>query len=258
MGGALELESEVGEGTRFEFTLGFVVPPDSEGVVELPEMRVVEPRRLQGASHSVLVVDDSETSRNLVETLLAPLGFDVFGAHTGEEAVTRARALGPDVVIMDLVMPGIGGIEAIERLRADPTLDNTVIIGLSARVRQKDRRRCLDAGADEFLTKPLETELLLQTLQTHLELDWEQEPEATADATVRGRESQDMLGARPSPETLAPLLEAASSGRIVDVRHELDRLREEADPMHQPFLGHLADLARQFEVEQIAAIIREG
>ncbi len=101
----------------------------------------------------LLVEDDSSIRRGLRTTLLA-LGFDIGEAGTGEEALTRLRMISYDAVLMDLNMPGMGGVEACRRVRKE--FPHLSIIVVTVRDREEDKVEALDAGADDFVTKPFQ------------------------------------------------------------------------------------------------------
>jgi CheY-like chemotaxis protein len=88
--------------------------------------------------------------------------------RNGKEVIERSREVNPDLILMDIQMPGVDGLEAIRRLRADPDLHSVPIIALTALVMPGDRERCLEAGADDYLTKPISLKHLAQTVETFL------------------------------------------------------------------------------------------
>lgn len=109
----------------------------------------------------ILVVDDTPVNLNLMVTVLSKAGHQVRSAESGEEAVLRFREERPDVVLMDVMMPGIGGIEATRRIRALDTGRWVPIIFISALSHRDDMVRSLEAGGDDFLSKPIDIVLLL-------------------------------------------------------------------------------------------------
>ena len=103
------------------------------------------------AAPSVLVVDDEPTLRETIGYVLGREGFDVLHAATGDEAIQVARAERPDVIVLDILMPGLNGLQVCRVLRAESTVP---ILLLSARGEEIDRVTGLDLGADDYLTKP--------------------------------------------------------------------------------------------------------
>jgi adenylate cyclase len=105
----------------------------------------------------ILIVDDSETNRDLLVSRLGPHGFDLVQAADGEEAIETARATRPDLILLDVVMPKLDGVEATKRLKADASLPFTPIILVTSKTDAKDVVAGLEAGADEYLTKPVDS-----------------------------------------------------------------------------------------------------
>ena len=103
----------------------------------------------------VLVVDDLPTNVVLLAKELASHGYEVLKAYNGPQALEVARSRRPDLILLDLVMPGMDGIEVCRRLKADPAMHSVPIIMVSACDREEDIVRALDAGAHDYITKPL-------------------------------------------------------------------------------------------------------
>jgi two-component system cell cycle response regulator len=104
----------------------------------------------------VLVVDDLEPNVKLLEAKLCAEYFDVLGAYSGQEAVNKAASEQPDIILLDVMMPGMDGFEACRRIKADPETTHIPIVMVTALDQQADRVAGLEAGADDFLTKPVE------------------------------------------------------------------------------------------------------
>ncbi|MBI9075370.1 MAG: response regulator [Desulfatibacillum sp.] len=104
----------------------------------------------------VLAVDDEERNLRLMEAMLLPLGYEFFRAQSGEEALDIVRETPPDVVLLDIMMPGVNGFEVARRLKANEETRIIPIIMVTALKELDDRVKALDAGADDFLTKPVE------------------------------------------------------------------------------------------------------
>jgi two-component system KDP operon response regulator KdpE len=113
----------------------------------------------------VLVIDDEPQIQRAVRTALAGHGYSVFGAESGEEGLTLFGERRPDVVLLDLMLPGIDGLEVCRRIRE---VSATPIIVLSARGEERDKVTALDLGADDYLTKPFGVEELLARIRVAL------------------------------------------------------------------------------------------
>jgi CheY-like chemotaxis protein len=112
----------------------------------------------------VLLVDDNPTNLGHLKDFLEAKGHRVDLAYSGEEALVLAQD-GPDIVFMDVQMPGMDGIEAIQRLRANPETRDLIIVSLTALAMDEDRERCLQAGADDYLSKPISLRTLLAVVE---------------------------------------------------------------------------------------------
>src|SRR5262245_27884630 len=110
---------------------------------------------------TIMVVEDNELSRDALARRLERRGYHVVLAGDGEEAVSIGRAELPDLVLMDLGLPRLDGLEATRRLKVDGATGHIPIIVLSAHVMTDDRDKALEAGADEFDTKPVRFQQLL-------------------------------------------------------------------------------------------------
>jgi CheY-like chemotaxis protein len=123
---------------------------------------------MDGAGATILLVEDNEMNRDMLARRLEKRGYRVLTAGDGAEAVARARAAVPDLVLMDMGLPGIDGWEATRQLRADPVTRRVPVIGLSAHAMAADRDRALAAGADDFDTKPVDFAQLVAKIETLL------------------------------------------------------------------------------------------
>jgi two-component system, OmpR family, KDP operon response regulator KdpE len=126
---------------------------------------------------SILVVEDEAPLRLALRTSLRARGFEVLEASSGEEALVMAADRQPDVVLLDLGLPGIDGMEALARLRSFSTAS---VIVLTVRDHQADKVGALDAGADDYVTKPFDTEELLARIRAALR----RSPDASASPPV--------------------------------------------------------------------------
>jgi two-component system KDP operon response regulator KdpE len=113
----------------------------------------------------VLVVDDEPQIRRIMRTTLTGAGYEVDDAKTGEEALEKCREFRPDLVLLDINMPGMGGLAACRAIRADA---NVAIIMLTVRNAEPDKVKALDAGADDYIAKPFSTPELLARIRAAL------------------------------------------------------------------------------------------
>lgn len=103
----------------------------------------------------ILIVEDNEKNLKLVRDVLQVKGYETIEATTGEDGIKLAVDHKPDLVLMDIQLPGINGIEALHALRADPSTASIPVIAVTASVMQQDRKMITDAGFDGYVGKPI-------------------------------------------------------------------------------------------------------
>ena len=106
-------------------------------------------------THVILVVEDNERNLKLVRDVLEYVGYDVRVARTAEDGIALAVSEPPDLVLMDLQLPGIDGIEALRRLRESPRTANIPVVAVTAQAMKQDRERALEAGFNGYIEKPI-------------------------------------------------------------------------------------------------------
>ena len=121
------------------------------------------------ANELILLVEDDDKSRKLVRDLLTVKGYDIIEAGTGEEGVDLAQKRGPSLILMDIRLPGIDGIQALGRLRAEVTTRGIPVMAITASVMAGDRQRVLDAGFSAFQSKPINVKDFLAAVEQLLE-----------------------------------------------------------------------------------------
>ena len=121
------------------------------------------------AGPQILVVEDNETSMKLVRDVLLATGYRTLEATTGGQAIRLATAHAPDLVLMDIQLPDIGGVEALGRLRADERTASLPVVALTAQAMEGDRERFLAAGFDGYLSKPVDIADLIATVKRYCE-----------------------------------------------------------------------------------------
>ncbi|MDM8551021.1 two-component regulator propeller domain-containing protein [Desulfobacterales bacterium HSG2] len=249
MGGELFVESTPGQGSRFWFEIAPTV------VEKGRETSVREARNIlgvKGEAPTVLIVDDKWENRAVLADLLTPVGFGIIEAADGEEGLEKVTEYHPDAVITDLIMPNTDGFELIRRIRKSPDMKDMPVIATSASVYEADRRRSLETGADTFLPKPVDAELLFEQLRQLLKIEWicQETASKMADETDTGEL------VLPPPETLEQLLDLSDMG---DVRGILECLDEAArsDERFGPFVRKFRKLANGFKLNKITELLEE-
>ena len=119
-------------------------------------------------SKCILVVEDQEDNRQILRDLLASTGFDMIEAWDGEAALTVAAAKRPDLILMDIQLPGLDGYEATRRIKADPALKHIPIIAVTSYALSGDDEKARLAGCDAYVTKPFSPRELLVKIREFL------------------------------------------------------------------------------------------
>ena len=136
-------------------------------------MQVADPAGAPTAPTILLAEDNAANSITVADYLLNK-GYQVVVARSGLEAIGRAREVQPDLIVMDIQMPGMDGLEATRRIRADASLAGIPIIALTALAMPGDRERCLAAGANAYLSKPVRLKDLIVAIAAHLQHGWQE------------------------------------------------------------------------------------
>jgi two-component system, cell cycle response regulator DivK len=115
----------------------------------------------------VLIVEDNEKNMKLVRDVLQATGYSTLEATTGEEAIELSLSQAPALVLMDVQLPGIDGVEALERLRQNERTASIPVLALTAQAMSGDRERFLEAGFDGYLAKPVDVGELIEAVREH-------------------------------------------------------------------------------------------
>jgi len=174
-GGSVKVESQPGQGSRFTIILPWSEPETNDqkqGLTPTASMRNVDqPESIPDESSLVLLAEDTESNIMTIQEFLVDHEYEVVVAHNGVEAITQADEYSPNVILMDIQMPEMDGLEAIHRLRATPKFASVPIIALTALAMPGDREQCLEAGANEYMSKPVSLKRLDKTIRNLLQPD---------------------------------------------------------------------------------------
>jgi CheY-like chemotaxis protein len=121
-----------------------------------------------GEGATILLAEDHEANSTMLTNVLRSRGYQVIAVKDGVEALAAAREIHLDIILMDIQMPNLGGLEATRQIRTDAMLGEIPVIAMTALTMPGDREQCLDAGVNDYLRKPLSIKGLLKTVQQHL------------------------------------------------------------------------------------------
>jgi adenylate cyclase len=212
----------------------------------------------------ILIVDDNETNRDILATRLATQGYELKQAADGEEALIAARAHLPDLILLDVMMPKLDGVEVCRRLKGDPSLPFTPIILVTAKADSKDVVAGLEAGADEYLTKPIDQMALLARVKSVLRIKdlhdqvraqaadlaaWNRELEQRVNEQVTEIERMGRLRRFLSPQ-VAEMILSAGDDRV------LESHRRPITVLFCDLRGFTA-FSETTEPEEVMAVLRE-
>ncbi|NJB84388.1 two-component system alkaline phosphatase synthesis response regulator PhoP [Lewinella marina] len=132
---------------------------------------------MNGTPAKILLVDDEPDILEILEFNLRKEGFEVETASNGEEGLAKAREFRPDLIVLDIMMPIMDGVEVCRQLRSDNSFDNTVITFLTAREEDYSQIAALDTGGDDYITKPIRPRVLISRVKALLRRNVRQEEE---------------------------------------------------------------------------------
>ncbi|BAY38012.1 multi-sensor hybrid histidine kinase [Nostoc sp. NIES-2111] len=249
MGSSIQVESTPNQGSCFWFEVE-LPPADWLSQPTSNNRKVIG---YQGNPRKILVIDDRSENRAVVVGMLAPLGFKLAQADDGQTGLDLALQMRPDLIITDVMMSTMNGLEMTRRLRQLPDFALTPIIASPASLSQVDMQEALDAGCSSFFPKPLEFNGLLGELQRHLELHWIYDT-PPADPVCSEVASTPQLVV-PSPQELTTIYRAAQDGFMSDIQQEANRLKQ-LNSQYVPFANKLLELSQKFDDEAILNLLK--
>lgn len=255
MQGRIGVDSLVGTGSTFWMELPL---PRVLGLeLEIPADKQQRIVGYQGERKSILIVDDNMNNTSMLVSLLDQLGFAIATAENGQVALQRAVAHRPDLIILDLVMPVMDGLEAAMEMRNSPELSGVRIIGASATVTESGRKESFTAICDDFVPKPIQIDLLLERIRIQLGIVWNLAPsDFSSSLSSGGIHGPASLLVVPPLEDLKAVHELALRGDVRRIQAWATQL-EESDSKYQNFTGKLRELAATYRTKAILALLDE-
>ena len=241
MGGQLTVDTAPGRGSTFTVRLQL---PRVHLAVPAQAAPAFAPSGYAGPRRRILVVDNERNDRELLVNILAPLGFDTVQAETGAGCLEQVARFEPDLILMDLAMPGMDGWEASRILRRERHVAVPILI-VSANAYDKNLDNPAGIAAEDFIVKPVNVAELLERIGARLRLDW----------VMRDAPEPDRAAPRfPPAAQLAGLRAQLALGHVRGIIRELDAL----DPLGQDyaaFIDTLRKFAARFDLEAMAAFL---
>lgn len=168
-GGSLDVQSKAGAGSCFSFSLPWHPKREEERSLHDDQAEHAAQEKTVPTIHAkILLVEDNESNIMLTRDYLENCGHQVFEARHGGEALKKAEEVSPDLILMDVQMPEMDGMEATRRLRANPRFASVPIIAVTAFAMSGDRERCLAAGMNDYISKPFKLKEVSQLIERFL------------------------------------------------------------------------------------------
>lgn len=241
MGGELTVQSQAGIGSTFSVRL--LLPSVSADSDQEPKSPIIG---YQGVRRHILIVDDQRTHREMLMSLLEPLGFYLSEAESGENCLRKIQENPVDLILLDISMNGMDGIETALCLREAGFAQAIVV--LSANAYPGDRLAAINAGCNDFLAKPLQVTELLHKLKLYLTLEWLHRDEPLIDDGGMPT----MIS--PPLALLQPCIACVRIGDLLGLKKILAQLAE-TEPRYAAYCTKLTQLANQFRIGEIRTLL---
>jgi CheY-like chemotaxis protein/anti-sigma regulatory factor (Ser/Thr protein kinase) len=249
LGSEIQVQSSWGHGSCFSFVLSTVAMA-ADRTAAAADGSVVGYR---GPRKHLLLADDIEANRTVLSEILIALGFEVTLANDGLEALTNARSRIPDLILMDVRMPVMGGLEAMRHMQALPDLREVPVIALSAEATDEKQSDCMAAGAKAFLTKPIDFPTLFHEIGRLLNVTWIREIRNTDSSPVY--ESIEQSGI-PDPEQMEALRVLAKAGNMRAIRKKAEELAL-LNKHYRPFTDRIIQLSIGYESKALLRLVEK-
>jgi two-component system sensor histidine kinase/response regulator len=262
MGGDLTCTSSIsGAGSVFQFEVPVEHGDAQVAIRRGSPQRVIGIRVGQEAAR-ILVADDLIENRDWLMKLLSVIGFSVLCSENGEAAIRDWRSWAPRLILMDIHMPVMDGLEATRRIKAQPGGKETAIVILTASVLDEDRRRVQESGADDFLAKPCLEDALLEKIGTLLNIVYDYEERGEANGQHHALTSASVLGTKTLAslnQLPAELIEALRNATADGDKKLLNKLIAiVGETKDAEFARDLQNLADRYEYDALTRLLNVG
>lgn len=255
MGGKLQLRSEVNEGSEFYFTIGLSEAKPASQAVELSKYRRVT--QLQpGYGVVAFVVDDVSENRELLGTVLQRIGVKVSIASHGEEVLHMLHQEQPDIIFLDLRMPGLSGEETYDRIQQEFPNNSIKVVAVSAFSLAHEVEHYLEKGFEQYITKPFKMEEIYQSLESHLGVKFQYAETQTLPDEAQQLETLDTGNIDIAPVTLQALHDAAQLNELTQIEEILEQL-ESQEGDNTAFIQFTNQCLQQLDTEPLLLVVTQ-
>jgi signal transduction histidine kinase/DNA-binding NarL/FixJ family response regulator len=252
MGGNLQVKSDIEQGSQFWFDLTLPLA-DNIQLNDFNQNKQISSSRqiigYQGKCQHILIVDDITDNRLILTSLLTPLGFEIMEANDGRDALEKIASIQPDLIITDLIMPVMSGVEMIRALRQDSNLRHLKVISISASPILKSETSDNGYNFDAALEKPIQLESLFKALENQLAIEWIYDAGMNNSSENNNEYSNEFL--IPESETLDFLYELAQDGNFIKFNKKLDDLIIQ----YPLFVKNMRQMSQTYQDKEICQFI---
>ena len=259
MGSKLQVKSTLKKGTKFWFEVNLDLLSTSESfdiinssLISNSSQKIIG---YQGDKIKILIVDDSLENRSVLAKMLKLYKFEIYEAINGKQGLEMIKEFIPDLVIADINIPVINGLEMTRQLRQIPKFKNIPIIASPTNLINQNHQEAINAGFNDFLSKPIVLNEFLAKLQKYLKFTWIYEDITKSEVNLVNPQLIDKTEmVFPTTEQLKIIYEAAKGGFFTDVTQEAEKLKQ-IDTKYVSFASKIIELAEDFDEESILALI---
>ena len=258
MAGGIEVESKKGKGSTFrviipleEINKADFEPSDFKSLNTAEEFALAP-----GESLNILVADDRQANRDILEQMLDDAGIDVVLADDGDTAIEALKTNDIDLVLLDVRMPRLNGIDAVRQIRSDEELKDTTVIAVTASVFPEFQDKAIEAGFNDFLPKPFRTSELMKKIRDFTKVTWK----ATATSAAPGLQLPDELDDEPmaemklSPDHFEQFKSALKIKNLTALKSLARELEDSDDPAASAAGTEIARLVNAFNFEGLSEL----